>query len=153
MPGVMLGMQRSQDRVERAAARFEIAGYTSKSLEIWAMSHTLLGSSTSESYSSGRVVTVVDDEITTREAIQAILEYDGYEVWAFADAVSAHRRLTAARPDLVILDMMLRGRSGRAFLERLKSEPTTAAIPVISARRPGWAPRTSNASDSLAASY
>jgi CheY-like chemotaxis protein len=95
------------------------------------MDHTALGSSSAERSGSLAVVVVIDDDATTREAIQAILEFDGYEVVAFADAAAAQQSLVSAPPNLVILDMMLVGQSGTDVLDELRLDPSTAKIPVI----------------------
>jgi CheY-like chemotaxis protein len=89
------------------------------------------GSFTTEQFGAGRTVAVVDDDSITLEAIQAILEYDGYEVAAFTDALAAQQSLALSQPNLVILDMMLRGQNGSAVLDDLKADPVTAGIPVL----------------------
>ena len=95
------------------------------------MDHTALGSSSAERSGSLAIVAVIDDDATTREAIQAILEFDGYEVVAFADAIAAQQSLVNAPPNLVILDMMLGEHSGTDVLDELRLAPATAEIPVI----------------------
>jgi CheY-like chemotaxis protein len=95
------------------------------------MDHTGRGSSPAERSGALAVVAVIDDDATTREAIQAILEFDGYEVVAFGDAVAAQQSLVNAPPNLVILDMMLGGHIGTDVLDELRQEPATAEIPVI----------------------
>ena len=78
-----------------------------------------------------RVVAVVDDDPTIREVIQAILEYDGFEVRLFNGAADTHDGVASAQPDLVILDLLLNGRSADDVLDRLRSQPETASIPVM----------------------
>jgi CheY-like chemotaxis protein len=95
------------------------------------MDHTALGSSSAERSGSVAVVAVIDDDATTREAIQAILEFDGYEVIAFADAVAAQRSFVSSQPNLVILDMLLGQQSGIDVLDQLRLNPITANIPVV----------------------
>jgi DNA-binding response OmpR family regulator len=85
----------------------------------------------SQSEQCRRVVAVVDDDSTVRETIQAILEYDGYEVRLFRGAADSHDGIASARPDLVIVDLMLNGRLADVLLETLRSQPETASIPVM----------------------
>ncbi len=54
---------------------------------------------------------------------------DGEEAIAFLHRAGAYTN--AARPDLVILDLNLPRKDGRAVLADFKSEPTLRAIPVV----------------------
>jgi len=78
----------------------------------------------------GRVL-VVDDEEGIRVLCRVNLELGGFEVLEAADGVEAMEKARAEHPDLVFLDLMM-PRIGRLqVLEQLKSEPTTANIPVV----------------------
>jgi DNA-binding response OmpR family regulator len=70
----------------------------------------------------------VDDEPMVREVITAYLERDGYRVASVADGAAALRRLAVARPDLVVLDLMLPKVDGLSVLAQLRR---TADVPVI----------------------
>lgn len=48
---------------------------------------------------------------------------------AYLDGSAPYRN--PHRPDLILLDLNLPGRDGRAFLARVRSDPATAGIPVI----------------------
>jgi DNA-binding response OmpR family regulator len=48
-----------------------------------------------------------------------------------SDGESAMRSIEASPPEMVLLDVLLPGRSGFEICERLKSDPATALIPVI----------------------
>jgi DNA-binding response OmpR family regulator len=73
-------------------------------------------------------VLVIDDEPMVREVVTAYLERDGLRVTVAADGASALRTLDAARPDLVILDLMLPKVDGLAVLAHLRK---TTHLPVI----------------------
>ena len=74
-------------------------------------------------------IVVIEDDDDTRSVMQAVLEADGYEVRASADAFGDIRN---ARADLVILDLFLHGEStGWQQLDILTLDPRTRAIPVI----------------------
>ena len=55
---------------------------------------------------------VVDDEKVIADTLAAILRRAGYEASAFYDAQSALAQVEAARPELVISDVVMPGMSG-----------------------------------------
>lgn len=76
-------------------------------------------------------VLVVDDEPDIREALRIILEADGYHVLEAGDGLEAIQTAQQARPDLIILDIMMPRLDGLEVLRRLEAEPETAGLPVI----------------------
>ncbi|HEY3181404.1 MAG TPA: response regulator [Gaiellaceae bacterium] len=78
----------------------------------------------------GRTILVVDDEPPLRELIRVSLG----DRFAFAEAGDADEAWAEAklrRPDLVVLDIMLPGRSGLELLRQLKSDTELAHVPVV----------------------
>jgi len=74
-----------------------------------------------------RRVLVIDDEPTVRDVVSRYLESDGYRVDSAADGRAA-RKLLEEPADLVILDLMLPGMDGLAFLRDIRM---TSDVPVI----------------------
>jgi two-component system, cell cycle response regulator DivK len=71
-----------------------------------------------------------EDDLALRDLLTVVLEEAGYRV-TFSSAQTVAEVATLA-PDLLILDGRGQGAdSGWAFLERLKTDPATAAIPVL----------------------
>jgi two-component system OmpR family response regulator len=79
----------------------------------------------------GRRVLVIEDEASIAEAIGFILARDGWEVARHDRGAGALELIRASRPDLVILDLMLPGRTGLEILRALRAEAETAALPVL----------------------
>ncbi len=79
----------------------------------------------------GKRVLVIEDEANISEAIRYILSKDGWEVDTHADGADAAARVSAAPPDLLILDVMLPGRSGYDILDALRAAEATRALPVL----------------------
>jgi DNA-binding response OmpR family regulator len=52
-------------------------------------------------------------------------------VHTHSDGASAAQRVRSLPPELVILDVMLPGRSGFDILQDLRADPATAVIPVM----------------------
>ena len=74
---------------------------------------------------------VIEDEKEIRELIRYNLERDGFRVTAVGDGEEGLRRLFAARPDVVVLDLMLPGMSGLDILREVRAEPSTRGLPVL----------------------
>lgn len=77
-----------------------------------------------------RVLVVEDDRICS-EFFKTYLSRNGYTVLLEADGSKAVERVNETKPDAVILDLRLPGRSGLDILAELKSKPSTESIPVV----------------------
>jgi two-component system, OmpR family, response regulator ResD len=75
-------------------------------------------------------VLVVDDEPTIVEVVGHYLERAGYEALGAADGLEALRVAEQARPDLVVLDVMLPRLDGIEVMRRLHERPGKP-VPVI----------------------
>ncbi|MFN3954657.1 MAG: response regulator transcription factor [Pararhodobacter sp.] len=82
-------------------------------------------------HGGGRLVLVVEDEPNISEAIRFILRRDGWMVATHCEGTDALERIEAVGPDLVILDVMLPGRSGFDILQALREHAALRTIPVI----------------------
>lgn len=80
--------------------------------------------------SSARVL-VVEDSRTQAEWLMQVLERDGYEVDVAADGREAIRKLRAAPPDLVLLDLILPDMDGLELLRIIKARADDHFVPVI----------------------
>ncbi|PIE09362.1 MAG: two-component system response regulator [Rhodobacterales bacterium] len=79
----------------------------------------------------GQRVLLIEDEPNIIEAISFILTRDGWTVHTHEDGTTAMEKVTASLPDLVILDVMLPGKSGFDILHDIRSETATAEVPVL----------------------
>lgn len=79
----------------------------------------------------GKRILVVDDDVNIRTALKLRLEREALEVATAADGEDALRQVLAEPPDLVILDLLLPRRDGLEVLACLKSNASTAGIPII----------------------
>jgi DNA-binding response OmpR family regulator len=52
-------------------------------------------------------ILIIDDDPDITEAMRVVLENEGYEVDNAIDGANGMRRIKAARPDLIILDVMM----------------------------------------------
>lgn len=72
---------------------------------------------------------VVDDEATILELLSGSLRLAGFEVVAAGSGAEALRAVTSARPDLVLLDVMMPGGDGFEVVRGIRS--TGPDVPVI----------------------
>lgn len=79
----------------------------------------------------GRKVLLIEDEPNIIEAVRFLLIREGWDVSAHGDGEDAVDVVLAQRPDLVILDMMLPGRSGMDILRDLRGLPALNGLPVL----------------------
>jgi DNA-binding response OmpR family regulator len=78
-------------------------------------------------------VLVVDDEPMVREVLQRYLELDGFEVAVAEDGEAALASFAEARPDLVVLDLMLPRIDGLEVFRRMRASASTPVI-MLTAR-------------------
>lgn len=77
---------------------------------------------------SKRTILVVDDEPKLVEVVREYLEHDGYKVVSAHDGREALERFPWARPDLVVLDLMLPEIDGLEVCRRIRRE---SDVPII----------------------
>ena len=78
-----------------------------------------------------RTVLIADDDEALAGAIAATLDLEGLHTVVTHDGEKALALARALQPDLILLDVMMPGRSGIEVCATLKTDPTTASVPVI----------------------
>jgi DNA-binding response OmpR family regulator len=76
-------------------------------------------------------VLVVEDNDISRAYVRVALESEGFTVVEAASGQAALQALDAARPALVILDILLPDVDGLALLRRIRARPDGATLPVL----------------------
>lgn len=76
-------------------------------------------------------ILIVDDDADTRQLLKIRLASQGYETAFAFDAVSAIGIAREQKPDLILLDFGLPGGDAVVVMERLKTFPALAHIPVV----------------------
>tara|TARA_R110002049_G_scaffold10127_3_gene50309 strand:- start:14123 stop:14491 length:369 start_codon:yes stop_codon:yes gene_type:complete len=79
----------------------------------------------------GKHVVLVEDEVNIAEAIRFLLSQEGWRVETLANGATAVELIRKAAPDLVMLDVMLPGRSGFEILHDLRADPALANLPIL----------------------
>ena len=76
-------------------------------------------------------ILVVDDKLDTVLLLRELLTSRGYEVITATQADEALKMVHSDRPDLVLLDVIMPGKSGYELCRELKEDPITRLIPVV----------------------
>ncbi|MCA0927661.1 response regulator transcription factor [Ruegeria profundi] len=78
-----------------------------------------------------RKVLLIEDEPNIAEAIRFLLTREGWQVETHAEGADALQVIRVASPDLVILDVMLPGKSGMEILRDLRELEDMQGLPVL----------------------
>jgi two-component system chemotaxis response regulator CheY len=78
-------------------------------------------------------VLIVDDSALTRRSLRQILETAGCEVLEAENGLEALERYFLDKPDVVMLDLVMRGMYGLDVLQKIRELDPRARIIVVSA--------------------
>ena len=76
-------------------------------------------------------VLLVDDDEMLRKMTNALLTKQGFDVIAVEDGPKTLEQLKTARPDIILLDVMMPGMDGFTVCREIRANPATARIPII----------------------
>ncbi|MEM7331097.1 MAG: response regulator [Chloroflexota bacterium] len=78
-----------------------------------------------------QTVLVVDDETNIRHMLRVMLEMSGYRVIEARDGVQALETAVEAKPDLIILDIMMPKLDGYSVCKQLRDNHSVRNIPIL----------------------
>lgn len=81
--------------------------------------------------SGSGTILVVDDQSANLRVVSALLSRQGYAVLTAGDGERALELVRQARPDLVLLDMMMPGMDGFGVLDQIRREQGLRQLPVV----------------------
>lgn len=76
-------------------------------------------------------ILIVEDNALNMKLVSDLLSIHGYEVIQAKAGEQALDLATTLNPDLILMDIALKGMTGLEITQRLKEDPRTAAIPVV----------------------
>jgi len=76
-------------------------------------------------------ILVADDEPDLLNAAKIMLERGGYQVIEAKDGDEALEKVHSEWPDLIILDVVMPGKTGTEVCRILKDDPQTSSIPIL----------------------
>lgn len=78
-----------------------------------------------------KTILVVDDDLATLKLVGLVLDQEGYDVVAARSGEEGLERARLQNPDLILLDVMMRGIDGYEVVQRLRADPATAQVPIL----------------------
>ncbi len=81
--------------------------------------------------STGSRLLMVDDDDLARQQMRAAFELEGWTVTEATDGCDALAQLKEARPDAIILDLMMPEMDGFEFIEEMRRKAEWRSIPVV----------------------
>ncbi|MGB8012307.1 MAG: HD domain-containing phosphohydrolase [Terriglobales bacterium] len=76
-------------------------------------------------------ILVVDDSEVNAELLKELLVSRGYPTIAVPNAAAAEAEIRREAPDLILLDVVMPGKSGYELCRELKEDPKTRLIPIV----------------------
>jgi len=76
-------------------------------------------------------ILIVEDETLLSEMYTDVFKKEGFEVVAVSSEEEATEIVEKIHPDFILLDIILPGQDGIAFLKKQKANPKIASIPVV----------------------
>jgi len=80
---------------------------------------------------TGPLVLLIDDDEKVRELVRVNLEFEGYTVREAGSADEGLAAIEAAKPDLILLDVMMPHVDGWEMLRRVQEQYGAGVIPVV----------------------
>src|SRR2546426_6910091 len=81
---------------------------------------------------NGKIL-IVDDSAMSRRIVQSILETAGHQVIEAADGMVALEKYFLDKPDVVLLDLIMKGMFGMEVLQKIRQIDERARVVVASA--------------------
>lgn len=79
-----------------------------------------------------KIILVIEDQPEIRKLICMTMDYDGFEVHEADNGETGLKMVTALRPSVVLLDVMMPGQlDGFQVCERVRANPEIAEIPIV----------------------
>jgi CheY-like chemotaxis protein len=76
-------------------------------------------------------ILICDNEVALRGLVRAALDTGTYDIYEARDGDESLTRARELRPDLIVLDMMMPGRTGLEVLQELRTDPGFEQTPVV----------------------
>lgn len=78
-----------------------------------------------------KTIWVIDDDLGILEVIKIILTEQGYKVIAISDCEEIDNYLNGKLPNLILLDILMKGTDGLSIAKNMKNSIKTKHIPIV----------------------
>jgi diguanylate cyclase (GGDEF)-like protein/PAS domain S-box-containing protein len=121
------------DREKLLAAGFD--GYIGKPIEpdtfVSQIESFLQGEMSPRDPNDIATILIVDDHVLNREFLMTLLGYSGHRLLEAASGTEGLKVMESEKPDLVISDILMPNMDGYEFVNRIRSKPDMADVPII----------------------
>ena len=76
-------------------------------------------------------ILILDDDMDLLKVVKSLLKKRGFDVWTFANWQKAWENIKNNRPNLILLDVFLKGIDGMDMCKKIRSTSSTRNIPII----------------------
>lgn len=76
-------------------------------------------------------ILLIEDDIFLSSLLKNRFQKEGFDIQLVGDGNEAMKAVKDQKPDLILLDIILPGKSGFEVLEEMRTDPHTARIPVM----------------------
>src|SRR4030042_1569309 len=76
-------------------------------------------------------ILVVDDDLDTLKLVGMMLQRQGFNIVAAINGAQALSKVTAEKPDLILLDVMMPDIDGFEVCRRIRAEPSLKSTPIL----------------------
>ena len=87
-------------------------------------------------------ILVVEDDEAIRGLVSEVLRDDGYDVSEASNGIEALEAVSARRPDLIVLDLMMPVMDGWTFVEECRRSRRCEQVPIVVTSASHDLPRT-----------
>jgi two-component system, OmpR family, phosphate regulon response regulator PhoB len=81
--------------------------------------------------STTKTVLIIEDEEDAAELFAEMMRVSGFRVLKTTNSAPALTMMTADKPDVVVLDIMMPETSGLDILRQMRRDPELAGVPVV----------------------
>ena len=100
-----------------------------------------------------KTVMIIEDEEDAAELFAEMMRVSGYRVVKTSKSAPAIEMMTAEKPDVILLDIMMPEISGLDILRQMRRDPTLANIPVVVVTAKGMPADIKNGMEAGASTY
>ena len=76
-------------------------------------------------------ILILDDDLDLLSIVKSLLKKKGFDVWTFANWQKAWESIKKNKPNLILLDVFLKGGDGIDVCRKIRSTSATRRIPII----------------------
>ena len=102
---------------------------------------------------SEKTVMIIEDEEDAAELFAEMMRVSGYRVIKTSKSAPAIEMMTAKKPDVILLDIMMPEVSGLDILRQMRGDPMLANIPVVIITAKGMPADIKNGMEAGASTY